>query len=134
MQSNIEEFTPGGTNDVFKDVEPILSPNWLLNGSINYSLKKIFEISFRNRYVSESFLELTNQENLTIPGFFVADAKVTIRFLKNQSLSLMVNNIFDKLYFISGAPIDNNFDGVFDGPSYLVQPPRHYYLMLKFKF
>ena len=47
------------------------------------------------------------------------------------SASLKVNNLFDKLYFTNGAPLDTDFDGTFDTPGYIVQPPRHGYIEIK---
>ncbi|MGI9543853.1 MAG: TonB-dependent receptor [Cyclobacteriaceae bacterium] len=133
MESQVKRFAPGGSAEVFNNVTPILSPKLLANGMLNYE-HEIFNLSLSGRYVSESFLELTNQEDLTMPSFFMADAQLTLKFLKKHSFGLQINNIFDKLYFTNGAPVDVDFDGLTDGPGYLVQAPRSFYGMLKLKF
>ena len=100
-------------------------PSGLFNGSLTYYHRDLAEVSLGGRYVSESFLELTNQADLTLPSFFVANLQVTVRFAKKHSFTFQANNIFDELYFTNGAPVDTDFDGISE-PGYLVQPPRHY--------
>ena len=133
MKSQVKRFAPGGITEVFNNVTPVLSPEWLVNGILSYD-HSIINLSMSGRYVSESFLELTNQPDLTMPSFFTADAQLTLKFLKKHSFTFQINNIFDKLYFTNGAPVDVDFDGLIDGPGYLVQAPRSFYGMLKLKF
>ena len=85
------------------------------------------------RYVSESFLELTNQGDLIMPAFFVANAHLTFNWKAHQ-LDLRLNNLFDELYFTNGAPVDIDFDGLVDGPGYMVQAPRNFFATLRLNF
>jgi len=134
MKSEIQEFVDDNTSETIQNVVPILSPEWLLNGTFTYKYRKLAELSLSGRYGSESFLELTNDPNLTMPSFFVTSMQLSFRFWKNHTFTFQVNNIFDELYFTNGAPVDVNFDGSTDGPGYLVQSPRHYFGILKFRF
>lgn len=133
MKSKVKTFTPGGSSEIFEDVEHILTPEWLINVRGDYQLGKYLTLGLSGRHVSESFLELTNQRDLTMPGFFVANAHVTVNW-KSHQLDLRLNNLFDELYFTNGAPVDVDYDGLIDGPGYLVQAPRHFFATLRLNF
>jgi iron complex outermembrane receptor protein len=133
MKSKVKTFAPGGSSEIFEDVEHILTPEWLINVRGDYQLGKYLIFGLSGRYVSESFLELTNQRNLIMPDFFVANAHVTVNW-KSHQLDLRFNNLFDELYFTNGAPVDVDFDGLIDGPGYLVQAPRHFFATLRLNF
>lgn len=130
MQSNIDEFAPEGSDQVFRNVEPIISPEWLVNVSVGYEFTDWLATTIGGRYVSESFLEPTNQSDLTLPSFFVMDAQVTAKFRKH-SLSIHANNLFDAEYYSFGQPVSYEGRTV---PGYFVQPPRHVYAILRLRF
>ena len=134
MTTNIREFSPGGSDEVFENVESILSPNWLANGTVTYSPDPRVDLSLTGRYMGEAFLELTNREDMKLPSFFVADLGIDARLRSNITASLNLHNLFDELYFTNGAPVDTNFDGFFDTPGYIVQPPRHLFAEIQFQF
>lgn len=134
MTTNISEFNPGGTDEVFINVKSILSPKWLVNGMLTYSPQNWIDISLSGRYMSEAFLELTNRSDLILPSFFVTDFGLDTRIRHNITASVKVHNIFDKLYFTNGAPLDTNFDGMMDSPGFIVQPPRHLFAEIQFQF
>jgi len=131
MQSNIDTFSPGGTNQTFSDVEAILSPEWLLNATAAYQIKPWLQVTFSGRYISDSFLELTNQPELMLPSFFKLDAGLNFSFSDRLSGNIKIDNLTDKLYFTNGAPVDVNGDGVTDGPGFLVQPPLNVFAEFK---
>lgn len=131
MTTNIDEFSPGGSGQIFRNVESILSPNWLGNATITYKVFDRADISLSGRYMGDAFLELTNNPEFVMPSFFKADFGLDVRISSSVSANLKVNNIFDKLYFTNGAPLDTNFDGTFDTPGFIVQPPRHAFLEVK---
>ena len=131
MQSNINTFSPGGTNQTFRDVEAILSPEWLLNATAAYQVNRWLQATFSGRYVSDSFLELTNQTDLKLPSFFKLDAGLNVSFSDRLSGNIRIQNLTDKLYFTNGAPVDADGDGTIDGPGFLVQPPLHVFAEFK---
>ena len=124
MTSNIESFTPGASGTQFTDVESILTPNWMGNVMLAYRITPKLEVSTATRYVSESYMELTNQPEFTLPSFTTIDLGIDYRFSNSISASVRMNNLFDVRYYTFGAPADTNFDGTFDTPAYIVQPPR----------
>jgi|AntRauTorcE11898_2_1112593.scaffolds.fasta_scaffold00385_7 iron complex outermembrane receptor protein len=131
MQTNINSFSPGTSDQTFMDVESILSPEWLGNVTVRYQAFEWMDISLSGRYVGESFLELTNNPKFVMPSFFTANAGAEVRLSSSVSASLKINNLFDKLYFTNGAPLDTDFDGNFDTPGFIVQPPRHGFVEVK---
>ncbi len=134
MQTNISEFSPGGTNEVFENVESILSPNWLLNSTAAYSPVQWLELSLSGRYMGEAWLELTNSEEFVLPSFFTMDLGINAQLRNNISASLKIHNLTDDLYFTNGAPLDTTGDGISDTPGYIVQPPRHVFAEVEFRF
>nr|WKN38398.1 TonB-dependent receptor [Tunicatimonas sp. TK19036] len=130
MQSNIDEYAPEGSDQVFRNVEPVISPDWLVNGSLAYQLIDWLGASVSGRYVSESYLEPTNQPNLILPSFFLMDARVTARFRQHE-FSIQANNLFDTEYYSYGEPVMYGDETV---PGYFVQPPRHFYAILRLRF
>ena len=131
MQTNINKFSPGASGEIFRDVESILSPNWLANATVSYRAFDWMDISFSGRYMGEAYLELTNNPEFVMPSFFKADLDVELQVSSAVSAALKVNNIFDKLYFTNGAPLDTDFDGTFDTPGFIVQPPRHVFAEIR---
>ncbi|MEX2345994.1 MAG: TonB-dependent receptor [Balneolaceae bacterium] len=134
MKTNIREFSPGGSDEIFTDVESILSPDWLANGTITYSPHNRLDLSFTGRYMGEAFLELTNRDDMILPSFFAADLGADVILRNNITASMKIHNLFDELYFTNGAPVDTTFDGIMDTPGYIVQPPRHLFLELQVQF
>ncbi len=133
MESRIKTFAPGGTTEVFTDVTPILSPQWISNTRVGYQFNEYFNLALNGRYVSESFLELTNDQSLTMPDYVTFNLNATVNW-KGHQLIVHLNNLLDEEYFTNGAPVDADFDGVIDGPGYLVQAPRSVFATLKLNF
>jgi iron complex outermembrane recepter protein len=134
MQTNITEFTPGGSDEQLENVESILTPDWLVNGMATYSVFDWLDLSVSGRYMGEAFLELTNRTDMILPSFTLFDLGLNARFSDQISASLQVHNLFDELYFTNGAPVDTNFDGQADTPGYIVQPPRHAFVEIEIRF
>ncbi len=130
LQSNIDTFNPEDEERVYYDVEPIISPSWIANGALQYQTE-LFSVALNARYVSESFLEPTNRPDLTLPAFFVLDAQASVRFLKDQELSLHANNLLNQPYYTFGQPVTVGETTV---PGYFVQAPLSVYALLRLKF
>ena len=130
MQSEIEEYAPEGSDEVFNNVQPIISPEWMTNATAEYRPLDWLTLALSSRYVSESFLEPTNQEGLILPSYFLLDSRATIFFGKH-SLSLQLNNLLDEQYYSFGQPVAYEGQTV---PGYFVQPPRNFYAILRLRF
>jgi iron complex outermembrane receptor protein len=131
MQSRIKEYAPEGADEVYTDVHPIISPEWIINGTLEYNFKNKLQVAISPRYVSESYLEPTNQPDLILPSYLVVDSRITWNFWREHSFSLHLNNIFDEEYYSYGQPVE--YEGA-TVPGYFVQPPFHVYGMLNLRF
>ena len=131
MQSRISEYTPEGTDITFDEITPILSPDWNVRASIEVEIVDELFIYLSTRYLSESYLELTNNPELIIPESFVADAGVRYTILEKYEIKVDLNNVFDNLYYTNGAPVATA-NGL--SPGYFVQPPRHVFATMTMRF
>ena len=132
MNSNIDEYDNG--SQIFENVQSIFTPTWVISPTIVASVSDKTTFTLNGRYVSESFSELSNNEDFVLPSHFILNAQLDFTVFNNLRASVMLNNAFDVLYFTEGGPIDSDFDGLVEGMGYRVQPPRHVYLMLKYSF
>lgn len=131
MQSRIDSFTTGAGN-TFSNKTPILSPEWIVNNRLKLYPADNLTISLSGKYVSESYLELTNNPEMVLPVYFVLDAAASYD-IDRVSLRLEVKNLEDDIYYSSGAPVDTNFDGADDAPGYFVNGGRNFFLSLKYR-
>ncbi len=131
MQSKIDSFTTGAGN-TFTDKTPILSPEWIVNGKLKVFPIDHLTIGLSGKFVSESFLELTNNPEMTLPSYTVFNASLGYE-LNKLSFHLEVKNLEDEIYYTSGAPVDTNFDGVPDEPGYFVNADRHFFFSVKYE-
>ena len=132
MKSQIEEYAPEEDPEVYYNVSQPFSPNFMALGALVYRFKQLFDIEISGRYMGESYLEPTNQADLILPSYFVANMRFGINLYKENRLEIFFNNIFNKQYFNYGAPVDPNYDGNIQ-PGYFVQPPRNLFLQLILK-
>ena len=130
--TNVSDFDAGG--EVFNDVEHIFAPKWTVLPAVNWKISNRFNWQLSGRYVSESFMELSNDPAFTLTSFFVLNTQFDLMGADFWNVKVLFNNIFDKQYFTDGAPVDLDFDGIVEGPGFRIQAPRHIYLMVTFEF
>ncbi len=132
MTAEIESFTDGDGN-TFENVTPILTPEVIINQRLKYIIGNGFTVGISARYLGESYLALSNNQEDIVPSSFVLDSNVGFSF-KNAELKLQVNNLLDETYYTSGALVDVDFDGVNDDQGYFVNAGRNFFLSLKLSF
>lgn len=132
MKSEIDSFTDGGGN-TFENTTPILSPEWIINNTLKLFATNELTFSISGNYVSESFLELSNDPDLILPDYFVMDAAVNYENDRFR-IRFELNNLTDKEYYSNGAPVDVDFDGTIDEPGYFVNAPRSVFGSVAVKF
>lgn len=131
MQSRISQYSPDGSEMVYNNISPILSPDWNVLTKLEAEVINNLFVHVSTRYLSESYLELTNDPELIVPESFITNFGVRFKFWKEHEIKVNLNNIFDVLYFTSGAPVETA-NGI--SPGYFVQPPRHLYATLTLRF
>ena len=133
MKSEIKTYAPEG-GEIYHNVRPALTPEIMGAGGVNYSVSDFFKLGIDGKYVGSSYLEPTNNKDFMLPSYFVMDATASILWKDKWQLDLFVNNILDKQFFTYGAPVDVDWNGTWDEPGYLVNPPRNFYVKLTLNF
>lgn len=132
MKSGISELTID--EQTFSDTKPILSPEWIINAFAGVRPADNLQLQLSGRYVSESFLELTNDPAFMLPAHAILDARIIYDFLDRFTLNVEVNNLFDTNYYSYGAPVDVDFDGIADEPGYYANAGLNFYATLTARF
>lgn len=127
-QARIKEFRAEFADSTYRDVVPLLTPEWIINYGVNGTVNKYLDVNVVARYSSGSFLGNNNDRNLTTAPFTVVDARATLHYGSNYHLALACNNLLDARFATNGAV---GFDG---GPALLIQAPRNYMATLTLKF
>ncbi|WP_370635345.1 TonB-dependent receptor [Pedobacter sp. Leaf170] len=82
------------------------SPAAVLFGEIVYKPIKGFAIALQSKYVSKQYLDNTQNNDRTINGYWVNNARLGYNFkfagVKNVNLGLLVNNLLNKKYESNG--------------------------------
>lgn len=107
------------TSDGIQDLgnTPIsFSPSTIANILINFSPAANISLGIQNQYIGRQFLDNTNNTDLMLPDYFLADfnAKYTLKVNRTAvDFKFLLNNIFNKKY------VNNGY--VYDGPIYFSQ-------------
>lgn len=109
----------GSRPQTFANVEPLLTPNVIVNQAVEYAPTSRLTLGATGRYAGRAYLDNTNDAAFTTPSFFVADANVAYAVTPQVRVSLQVNNVFDReRVFPSGYSYLYDFDGVPSGTAY----------------
>ncbi|GJM27540.1 MAG: TonB-dependent receptor [Cyclobacteriaceae bacterium] len=98
----------------YSDTDISFSPNVVIGSDMGYALKDL-KIQVLNKFVGRQYLDNTSNPDRIIDNYFVTDLLLTYSIvpwkLKQLSLSLMVNNVFDTQYQSNGYTWGYLFDG-----------------------
>ena len=122
--NKINEYTTDYDSVTYRNVSPLLTPNFVSNTSISYNYKWV-TLGINGRYVSKSYLDNTQNDNYVTPDFFLLDSYVQFD-IKGLSLRVSVNNIANQRYFTGGYVTSTS--------SYYIGAPRNFYFTLNYKF
>jgi iron complex outermembrane recepter protein len=116
----------------YRDVEPLLTPDVIINQAVEYSPIARLSLGATARYVGGAYLDNTNNEDFATPSFFVADAKASYAVTPRARVTLQVNNLFDReRIYPSGYSYLYFADGVQTGTAhYYAQASRNAVLLL----
>ncbi|HEX9500781.1 MAG TPA: TonB-dependent receptor, partial [Thermoanaerobaculia bacterium] len=78
------------------NVNPILTPNVILNQAIEYTPSPRWSVGAVARYVGRSYLDNTNNNAFTTPAFVVVDATASMGVWRSTRLMLQVNNLLNR--------------------------------------
>lgn len=82
------------------------SPGIVAGGNIMYNISKSISAAFQSKYVGKQYLDNSSNPDRMINSWFVNDLKIQYsikpKFMKEISISLALNNVFDELYESNG--------------------------------
>ncbi len=133
MTATITEYRPDnlGRDTVFTNVEPILTPNLMARLSATWHLNSELSITGDTRYVSRSFVDLTNDPTMVLPSFVRLDMQVRYRIKDYSEVVASINNLTDAFIVTNGG------SGALNGvavPTYFVQAGRNIMVSFRWKF
>ena len=129
LSSNVDMFDNG--SETFQNVNHVFSPSLILTPTLSYAASNRLRLHFSGRYVSQAFIELSNDREFVLPSYARFDTRLSYRLSDHTSISCMVNNLFNSTYYNDGAPVDLDFDGSIDGPGYRIQAPRSLFIQFR---
>ena len=90
----------------YSETDISFSPNIVGAGTITIKPVKPLEINLFSKYVGKQYLDNTQNESRKLDAYFTEDVRFAYSFekdwLKNASLILQVNNVFNKKYEANG--------------------------------
>jgi len=124
---------------VYSNTDIAFSPNVIAGSTMMYSPVKGLELGLLTKYVGKQFLDNTSNESRKIDAYLTNDLRIAYAwqpsFMREISLSLLANNIFNSMYSSNGYTY-----GYLGGPTeyrqnyYYPQAGRNYMLMLALRF
>jgi iron complex outermembrane receptor protein len=126
----------GARAQLYRNVQPLLTPNVLVNQSIEYAPLPRLSIGGIGRYVGRSYLDNTNDSGFDAPSFFVLDGNVSYAITPAMRVSLQVNNALnERRVYPNGYSYRFDFDGAPSGTAYFYpQATRNAVLLMDFAF
>ena len=123
----------------YKDIDISFSPNVIAGSGFLYSPIQNLEFSLLTKYVGKQYLDNTANDVRSIDPYITNDLRLryTLKpsFMKEISLSLLANNIFNELYESNGYTYGYLGGGVeYRENYYYPQAGRNFMAMLTLKF
>ncbi len=125
--NRIKSYTTDYDSVTYSNVQPLLTPEVIANQSVEYRLTRWLAAELSARYLSSSFLDNTGNSNYKVPESLICNASLNITFLKQHSICIMANNLFDQPYYTSGYVQGSE-------SYYFAMATRNYAATLKLRF
>jgi len=115
------------------------SPAFVGSSEIDYAPVKGGEIAFISKYVGQQYLDNTSNSTRSLDGYLVNNLRFRYNFsvksVKNIGLSLLVNNVFNKMYSANGATYpDIESNVMYNYNYYYPQAGRNFLVALNLAF
>ncbi|HEX6846182.1 MAG TPA: TonB-dependent receptor plug domain-containing protein [Chitinophagaceae bacterium] len=136
----IDDYDNGGqiTNH-YSSTDIAFSPNIIGGATINFTPLKNAELSLIGKYVGKQYLDNTQSESRKLDAFYTQDARfiytLSKGYLKEVSIILQANNIFDGLYEPNGYTFSYYYGGSLTTENYYFpMAGRNFMVGLNVKF
>jgi iron complex outermembrane receptor protein len=125
-QNRIDAYTDDAAGVTYRDVEPLLTPRVIANGSLRYALGRGLTTSLDGRFVGQSYLANTSDARFTTPGRATLDGTVGWTILR-YTLGIRANNLTNTPFYTGGYT---------DGTTsyYYVLPQRNVFVTIRARF
>ena len=115
------------------------SPNTVLFGELVYKPFKSFGIAWQSKYVSEQFMDNTQNNARKLDAYLVNNARLGYDFglkgVKNINIGLLVNNVLNEKYESNGYTYSFLYEGATTTENfYFTQAGTNFLLSLNLKF
>ena len=115
------------------------SPNTVLFGELVYKPFKSFAVAWQNKYVSEQFMDNTQNNSRKLDAYWVNNARLgydfSLKGIRNVNLGLLVNNVFNEQYESNGYTYSFMYEGATTTENfYFTQAGTNFLLSLNLKF
>ena len=135
----IDDYDNGGqVQNNYTKTDIAFSPNFVGSSTISFKPSRNTEIALLSRYVSDQFLDNTSNQNRKLDAFFVNDVRLhydlKLRGIKNISLGLQVNNVFNELYSSNGYTFSYIAGGLTTQNYYYPQAETNFMASLNIRF
>ncbi|RQO30933.1 TonB-dependent receptor [Taibaiella sp. KBW10] len=140
----IDDYDNGGQKEIVHHNSDIaLSPGIIAGGTISFKpfslpYQQQFSIDLIGKYVGRQYLDNTSDKKRSIDPYGLANVRLSYsiqnKWIKDASLSLMVNNILDRKYESKGYTFSYVANGIQTSNYYYPQAGRNYLLTLSLGF
>ncbi len=133
---DLEGNWTGSTPITLRNVEPLLTPDVIVNQAIDYTPNGRFSAGATGRWVARSYLDNTNNDDFTTPSYFLLDAKASYAITPWARVSVQVNNVLNaKRLYASGYSYQYYSGEELTGVSYYYpQATRNATVLMDFAF
>lgn len=102
--------------NTFTNTDISFSPSVIAGGQLSFLPNKRWEFSLLPKYVGKQYLDNTSNNNRKLAAYFLNDVRVIYalkpKALKDLSVSLLLNNILNKMYASNGYTYSYIYGGV----------------------
>lgn len=125
--------------NVYSNSDISFSPNVIVGSGLMFTPIKNIELGLLTKYVGKQFLDNTSNESRSMASYFTNDLRLsyTVKpsFMREISLSLLANNIFDVQYSSNGYTYGYRGGATeYRQNFYYPQAGRNYMVMLALRF
>lgn len=111
-----DDYDAGGQKtETLSSTTIAYSPDWVGSATVTARPVRDLEISLLNKYVSRQFLDNTSRTSRSLDPYFVQDLraiyKIHPQFMKEISLNVQINNIFNVMYEPNGYSFSYYYGG-----------------------
>jgi iron complex outermembrane receptor protein len=125
MRARISRFTDDASGISYRDVPPLLTPEFTSTQSASVDVTRAFSLDATGRFVGSSRLTNANDAALSLPSQYTFDVAARWAF-GNVGLTALINNATNARRFASGHASAGE-------ARYYVQPPRNAQLLFRFR-